>query len=106
MRISQDEPDYDESLCILDWCKYRCPAWLALTFLPPDNSDLNCTITPTDFCSVTAMSSRGFGYMWGGARATHGVSRGRVCYEVRVDGNQNVGHLENETAPHVIRCGW
>ena len=22
MRISQDEPDYDESLCILDWCKY------------------------------------------------------------------------------------
>ena len=83
-----------------------CPAWSLLTFLSPDNSDLNCTITPTDFCSVTAMSSRGFGYMWAGARATHGVSRGRVCYEVRVDGNQNVAHLENESAPHVLRCGW
>ena len=21
IKISQDEPDYDESLCILDWCK-------------------------------------------------------------------------------------
>ena len=40
------------------------------------------SITETDFCSVTAMSREGFGYMWAGARATHGATRGRVCYEV------------------------
>ena len=83
----------------------QSPASASL-LLSADNSDLNCSITPTDFCSVTAMSSRGFAYMWAGARATHGATRGRVCYEVRVHGNQKVGHLENETAPHVIRCGW
>ena len=53
-----------------------------LTTLIVDNSDLNLSITETDFCSVTAMSREGFGYMWAGARATHGATRGRVCYEV------------------------
>ena len=77
-----------------------------MTTLIVDNSDLNLSITETDFCSVTAMSREGFGYMWAGARSTHGATRGRVCYEVRIDGNQNVDHLENESTPHVIRCGW
>ena len=62
----EDEPDYDPTLCTLDWY----------------SSDLNLSIVPTDFCSATAMSERGFGYMWAGARATHGATRGRVCYEV------------------------
>ena len=53
-----------------------------MTTLIVDNSDLNLSITETDFCSVTAMSREGFGYMWAGARATHGATRGRVCYEV------------------------
>ena len=71
-----------------------------------DNSDLNLKIVPTDFCSAVAMSSRGFGYMWAGARATQGASRGRVCYEVRIDNNQPTTHLANETTPNVLRCGW
>ena len=51
---SEEEPDYDPTLCTLDWY----------------SSDLNLSIVPTDFCSATAMSQRGFGYMWAGARAT------------------------------------
>ena len=51
---SEDEPDYDPTLCTLDWY----------------SSDLNLSIVPTDFCSAIAMSQRGFGYMWAGARAT------------------------------------
>jgi len=86
----EDEPEYDDTLCILDWY----------------NSDLNLKIVPTDFCSAVAMSSRGFGYMWAGARATQGASRGRVCYEVRIDNNQPTTHLANETTPNVLRCGW
>ena len=53
----EDEPDYDPTLCTLDWY----------------SSDLNLAIEPTDFCSATAMSQRGFGYMWAGARATQVV---------------------------------
>ena len=54
---SEDEPDYDPTLCTLDWY----------------SSDLNLSIVPTDFCSAIAMSQRGFGYMWAGARATQVV---------------------------------
>ena len=44
--------------------------------------------------------------MWAGARATQGASRGRVCYEVRVDADQSTEHLGAEACPHVLRCGW
>jgi len=87
---SEHEPEYDPSLCTLDWY----------------SSDLNLTINTDDFCSAKAMSARGFGYMWAGARATQGASRGRVCYEVRVDADQSTEHLGAEACPHVLRCGW
>ena len=44
--------------------------------------------------------------MWAGARATYGVTNGRVCYEVIIDSNNDVSHLENEICPNVLRCGW
>ena len=52
------------------------------------------------------MSEKGFGYMWAGAKATYGTTRGRACYEVIIDSNNDVSHLENETCPNVLRCGW
>ena len=39
---SEDEPEYDSSLCTLDWY----------------SSDLNLAINTTDFCSAVAMSAR------------------------------------------------
>jgi len=86
----ENEPEYDESLCILDWY----------------SSDLNLKIKPTDFCSAEAMSNDGFGYMWAGVRASYGVTRGRVCFEVRIDGNKPTDHLEQEANPNVLRVGW
>ena len=79
---------------------------IALIKWSSDNSDLNLKIVPTDFCSAVAISSRGFGYMWAGARATQGATKGRVCFEVRIDNNQPTNHLANETTPNVLRCGW
>lgn len=95
-----------------------------------DNSDLNLTINRNDFCSAKAMSDGGFGYLWAGIRATHGVMAGRVrriltvrsffigsdttaclpkqkvCYQVRIDADCPVGHLGEEMFPNVLRCGW
>ena len=50
---SEDEPEYDSSLCTLDWY----------------SSDLNLAIATTDFCSAVAMSARsgreeGEGGLW------------------------------------------
>ncbi len=94
-----------------------------------DNSDLNLKIDTTDFCSAKAMSERGFGYIWAGARATYGATVGKVCFEVRsfgvydarvpitlhspillgqvrIDNNCPTSHLEGEETPNVLRVGW
>ena len=59
-----------------------------------------------NFCSAKVKSEKGFGYMWAGARATYGVTSGKVCYEVLIKSNNDVSHLENESCPNVLRCGW
>ena len=59
-----------------------------------------------DFCSAKAMSHEGFGLMWAGARATYGLTRGRACFEVRIESNSSVDHLVNEPTPNVTRVGW
>ena len=77
-----------------------------MNIFPADDSDLNLAISKEDFCSAKAMSHAGFGFMWAGARATYGATRGRVCYEVRIDSNCDTRHLEEEANPNVLRCGW
>ena len=52
------------------------------------------------------MSDQGFGYMWAGARATYGTIAGKSCFEVRVDADCSVEHLEGEPTPNVLRVGW
>ena len=59
-----------------------------------------------EFCSAKPMSEKGFGFMWAGAKATYGATRGRICYEVVINRNQDVSHLEKEQCPNVLRCGW
>ena len=86
-RIDGD-PNVDDSKIRLDWY----------------NSDLTLEIDPEDCYSARAMSNQGFGYLWSGVRATYGVTKGKVCYEVKITRN-------NETEPevdppHVTRIGW
>lgn len=87
----EDEPEWDGSLVVLDWY----------------NSDLNLTISKTDFVSGTPLTEAGFAYMWAGARATYGFLTGKICYEVKVVENLAVSHLEeSEPNHHVVRVGW
>ncbi len=48
-------------------------------FLDDYNSDLNFVID-SDGVSGSSLHKNGFEYIWAGARATHGVSRGKVLY--------------------------
>ena len=69
-----------------------------------DNSDLNIKINKDDFCSATVISKKGFGLCWAGARATYGVTAGRVCFEVRVDGNCDIDEeCASEPTPYALR---
>ncbi|KAM3911994.1 heterogeneous nuclear ribonucleoprotein U-like protein 1 [Leptodactylus fuscus] len=90
-RGADDEDDvFDESFVVLD--NY--------------NSDLHFKLSK-DRTVGFPLTMEGFAYLWSGARATHGVNRGRVCFEIKIKEEIAVGHLPaSEPDPHVVRVGW
>ena len=48
-----------------------------------DNSDLNLRVDEAGV-KGTPITAEGFAFMWAGVRGSYGVSKGKVCYEVKV----------------------
>ncbi|GFT93361.1 heterogeneous nuclear ribonucleoprotein U-like protein 1 [Nephila pilipes] len=70
------------------------------------NSDLNLIIDASCY-SATPMVCEGFAFMWAGARATHGATTGKFCFEVKIGEHLDVSHLPaDEPNPHVVRVGF
>ncbi|XP_018428271.1 PREDICTED: heterogeneous nuclear ribonucleoprotein U-like protein 1 [Nanorana parkeri] len=90
-RGADDEDDpFDENVVVLD--NY--------------NSDLHFKLSK-DRNTGFPLTMQGFAYLWSGARATHGVNRGRVCFEIKIKEEIAVAHLpSSEPDPHVVRVGW
>ncbi|XP_048837379.1 heterogeneous nuclear ribonucleoprotein U-like protein 1 [Brienomyrus brachyistius] len=86
----EDEEDFDDSLVTID--TYNC--------------DLHFKVS-RDRYSGYPLTIEGFAYLWSGARASYGVSRGRICYEMKINEEISVKHLpSSEPDPHVARIGW
>uniref|UniRef100_A0A673J2P1 SAP domain-containing protein n=1 Tax=Sinocyclocheilus rhinocerous TaxID=307959 RepID=A0A673J2P1_9TELE len=86
----EDEEDFDGTLVVID--TYNC--------------DLHFKVSQ-DRCSGCPLTIEGFAYLWSGARATYGVNKGCVCYELKVMEYVPVKHLPcSEPDPHVVRVGW
>ncbi|KAF5296053.1 hypothetical protein FQA39_LY12675 [Lamprigera yunnana] len=66
--IKEDEPVIDNNKVQLSWY----------------DSDLHLQIDKKTFLSGKPYHEGAFGYAWAGARATHGVKTGKVCYEVKI----------------------
>ncbi|XP_069799475.1 heterogeneous nuclear ribonucleoprotein U-like protein 1 [Dendropsophus ebraccatus] len=90
MGTDEEDEVFDESFVVLD--NY--------------NSDLHFKLSK-DRTVGFPLTMEGFAYLWSGARATHGVNRGRVCFEIKIKEEIAVGHLPaSEPDPHVVRVGW
>ncbi|PIK48230.1 putative heterogeneous nuclear ribonucleoprotein U isoform X3 [Apostichopus japonicus] len=71
-----------------------------------DISDLNLKVAKDGYSAIP-LTMDGFGFLWSGVKLTHGVSKGKICYQVKLQEHLNVKHLPSEEkTPHVIRVGW
>lgn len=66
--IKEDEPPIDNNKVQLSWY----------------DSDLHLQLDKESFLSAKPLHEGAFGYAWAGVRATHGISIGKVRYEVKV----------------------
>ncbi|XP_048475534.1 heterogeneous nuclear ribonucleoprotein U-like protein 2 [Rhincodon typus] len=84
------EEEFDDSLVCLD------------TY----NSDIHFQVAK-DRYGGQPLAPEKFAYLWAGVRATYGVTKGKVCFEVKVTQKIPVKQLpESESERHLVRVGW
>ncbi|KAG8511833.1 Heterogeneous nuclear ribonucleoprotein U, partial [Galemys pyrenaicus] len=106
--VEEEDEHFDDTVVCLDTyiCTLAVKRNNRIFDIITDNCDLHFKIS-RDRLSASSLTMESFAFLWAGGRASYGVSKGKVCFEMKVTEKIPVRHLYTKDIDiHEVRIGW